>query len=330
MLLNRLLLVGALVGSVGCTSVHVVQRDGCWVKRTEKTLGGSTEELGFCQKPAMAWAEDPLSRLAQECIAQADYRWQARALAAWTRSEPLPPMEDTGAIAKNCIQGASTALGAEAENASLKMRLADVTKDREALRRNAEAEQVFLHQNNEKMVEALGEAAKKPAPSAVATSTSTGTAKSEPMQAAPVAQVAAPQPLVFGFNNTPASPVVVMSNNGATTSPTPLQAVAPQSLQATPGAATKALAPSAPSAMAPAATPAAPPPGTPVKASAPRPGLVPHKAAARTPSKTVAAAPNCPTAPSKVDSLLPALDKPAPVEAAKATANNAPTSPAAP
>ena len=327
MLLNRLL-VGALVGSVGCTSVQVVQRDGCWVKRTEKTLGGSTEELGFCSKPAMAWAEDPLSRLAQECIAQADFRWQNRAVAAWSRNEPLPPMEDTGAVAKNCIAGASAALGAEAENASLKMRLADVTKDREALRRTAEAEQVFLHQNSEKMVEALGEAAKKPAPSAVATSTSTGTAKSEPQ--APVAQVAAPQPLVFGFNNTPASPVVVMSNNGATSTPAPLAPAGAMTVGAAPGA----KVPSTAGASSPATTAAptlAPAQGTPVKASAPRPGLVPHKAAARTPAKTLAQnAPKCPL-PTKAEALLPTVDKAAvvasPVEAKPATANNAPAVP---
>ncbi len=54
----------------------------------------------------------------------------------------------------------------------------------------------FLHQSSDKMVTALGEAAKRPAPNATATATSTGTAKSDtPAQAAPgVTVMAAPAP----------------------------------------------------------------------------------------------------------------------------------------
>ena len=43
---------------LACTSVKMVQREGCWVKQTERTLGGTTEELGFCSKQRPEWAED--------------------------------------------------------------------------------------------------------------------------------------------------------------------------------------------------------------------------------------------------------------------------------
>ncbi|HYS09664.1 MAG TPA: hypothetical protein VEP66_13015 [Myxococcales bacterium] len=162
-----------------CTSVKMVQREGCWVKQTERTLGGTTEELGFCTKARPEWAEDRLARLVQECMAQADYRWENRALAAWTRGEPIPPQDSDDQIAKTCMSQASTALGLEAQNDALKSRLSDVSQDREALRTNAEKDRVFLEQSSDKMITALGEAAKKPPPSAVATATSTGTAKTE-------------------------------------------------------------------------------------------------------------------------------------------------------
>ncbi|HWT86590.1 MAG TPA: hypothetical protein VN177_12500, partial [Myxococcales bacterium] len=91
--------VGLCSALLACTSVKMVQREGCWVKQTERTLGGSTEELGFCAKARPQWAEDRLARLVQECMAQADYRWENRALAAWTRNEPIPPPDSDEQIA---------------------------------------------------------------------------------------------------------------------------------------------------------------------------------------------------------------------------------------
>ncbi len=171
-----LLLAGALSA---CTSVKMVQRDGCWVKQTSRTLGGTTEEVGFCGKARPEWAEDRLARLVQECMAQADYRWENRALLAWTRGEPVPPPDTDEQIAKTCMGQAASALGLEAQNDALKSRLVDVSQDRQALRTAAEKDREFLEQSSDKMITALGEAAKKPPPSAVATATSTGTAKTE-------------------------------------------------------------------------------------------------------------------------------------------------------
>ncbi len=172
--------IAALAGALlACTSVKMVQREGCWVKQTERTLGGSTEELGFCTKARTEWAEDRLARLVQECIAQADFRWENRALAAWTRNEPIPPPDADEQIAKTCMTQASSALGLEVQNDALKSRLADVTRDREELQTVSEKNREFLEQSSDKMITALGEAAKKPPPSAVATATSTGTAKTQ-------------------------------------------------------------------------------------------------------------------------------------------------------
>src|SRR5437660_4239768 len=114
---------GALVA---CTSVKMVQREGCWVKQTERTFGGSREEMGFCTKAPPAWAEDRLSRLVQECMAQADYRWENRALSAWNHGQPIPPQENDQEIAKTCMSVASAALGMEAQNNALKSQVADL------------------------------------------------------------------------------------------------------------------------------------------------------------------------------------------------------------
>ena len=58
-----------------CTSVRMVQREGCWVKQTEKWPSRVSEELGFCSKPPPVWAQDRVARL--QHIVQAD---RARAI----------------------------------------------------------------------------------------------------------------------------------------------------------------------------------------------------------------------------------------------------------
>lgn len=177
---RRVLVAVAASGALmACTSVKMVQREGCWVKQTSRTLGGTSEELGFCTKPPPEWAQDRLARLVQECMAQADYRWENRALASWSRNEPIPPPESDESIAKTCMGQAAAALGLEAENGALKSRLADLNQDRDALRQVTDKDREYLQQSGDKMVTALGEAAKKPAPNATATATSTGTAKTE-------------------------------------------------------------------------------------------------------------------------------------------------------
>jgi hypothetical protein len=71
----------------------MTQRDGCWVKQTEKWPKVVTEELGPCARAETRWADDRMTRLVQECVAQADHRWQTRALEAWSRGQPLPDCE---------------------------------------------------------------------------------------------------------------------------------------------------------------------------------------------------------------------------------------------
>jgi hypothetical protein len=211
------------VGALACTSVKMVQREGCWVKQTERTLGGTTEELGFCSKARPQWAEDRLARLVQECMAQADYRWENRALAAWTRNEPIPPPDSDEQVSKTCMSQAASALGLEVQNDALKSRLADVSQDREKLRDVSEKDREFLEQSSDKMISALGEAAKKPAPSAVATATSTGTAKTESDQRS-AAPPAAPPPATVVLAAPPATTTVV---NAAPAAPKPAAAPCP-------------------------------------------------------------------------------------------------------
>lgn len=198
--LSRTVIAVTLLG-VSCTSVRVVQRDGCWVKKTEGALGGGSEELGFCSRPAQPPAEDRLTRLVQECLAQADHRWENQALAAWNHNRPIPPQADDDMLVKTCMSHVSTVLGLEAENASLKARLADLGQDRQALMTATDRDRQFLQSNSDKMVTALGDAAKKPAPAA----TATATVKSETEVKSP--QQAAPSTVV-GFAPAPA-PVIV-------------------------------------------------------------------------------------------------------------------------
>ena len=119
------------------------------------------------------------------------------------------------------MKQASAALGQEAENAALKSRLAELSQDRDSLKNLSEADREFLKQSSDKMVSALGDAAKRPPPSAVATATSTGTAKTEsdlrsseqpPVQTAPAT--------VVEVHGLPAQQVAVPMQTGAVQKPT--------------------------------------------------------------------------------------------------------------
>lgn len=177
----RVLGVAALAALVlgGCTSVKMVQRDGCWVRETKKTFHGTKEDLGPCSRAQPQWVEDRLTRLVQECIAQADYRWQVRALEAWNRREPLPAQDSQQTVIETCMNEAAG--GAVTQNETLRTRLAELTTDREALRTDAARNEDHLRTTNGKLAEFLGEAAKRPPPVATATAsaTSDGTATNE-------------------------------------------------------------------------------------------------------------------------------------------------------
>lgn len=171
------LLLTVLVG--GCTSVRMEQRDGCWVRKTEKFPKRVMEEIGPCSRPAPDWAEDRLTRLVQECVVQADYRWQNRALEAWNRKEPMPPQESEENILQACMTEASQTM--LTENEALKTRVGELVSDRDVLRADVAKDQEHLRSSHDRIADALGEAAKKPAPAAVATATSTsdGTATTQ-------------------------------------------------------------------------------------------------------------------------------------------------------
>lgn len=189
--------VAMAVAAGGCTSVRIVQREGCWVRLTERKLGGVQEEIGPCRRPEPKWVDDRLTRLVQECIAQADYRWQERALAAWNRREPLPEEPRRQALLRECMDEAST--GIVSENETLKRRLVELAGDRDALRALSDKDRDELRASAQRLAEYLGEAAKKPAGTAYATasSKSDGTAQTENgHQSDASAQQRAPVPVV--------------------------------------------------------------------------------------------------------------------------------------
>ncbi|XXF75388.1 hypothetical protein P2318_20215 [Myxococcaceae bacterium GXIMD 01537] len=163
----------------GCTSVKMVQRDGCWVKQTEKWPKRLTEEVGPCSRPAPEWSQDRLTRLVQECVAQSDYRWRNQAIAAWSRGETLPQREPEDNVLQSCMSEASRTV--VLENESLKTRLSEVSSDRETLREDVAIDRNHLRASHDRVTDALGEAAKKPPGAAVATATSTsdGTATTQ-------------------------------------------------------------------------------------------------------------------------------------------------------
>ncbi len=164
----------------GCTSVKMVQRDGCWVKRTEKIFGRVREEIGPCSRPQPKWAEDRLTRLVQECMAQADYRWQGRAVDAWSKGKAYPAQPPQDETLRSCLEEARANL--ITENETLKGRLDDLSADRSTLRHDTDQDRAALRSSHDRLIDYLGEAAKKPPPApayATATATSDGKAANE-------------------------------------------------------------------------------------------------------------------------------------------------------
>jgi hypothetical protein len=185
-----LVLAAALAG--GCTSVRMVQRDGCWIKQTEKKpFKRVREEIGPCVRAQPKWVEDQLTRLVQECVAQADWRWQARAVDAWSRGKAYPAQPAQEETLRTCMQEAR--VGLVSENEDLKRRLSEVASARDEARALADRERTLgdqertklqesldrnltrMHDSHEKLAEHLGEAATKPAAPAFATANATST-----------------------------------------------------------------------------------------------------------------------------------------------------------
>jgi hypothetical protein len=195
--MRRILGIGvallALAGA-GCTSVKMVQRDGCWVRRTEKSFGRVHEEVGPCDRGEPKWAQDRLTRLLQECMAQADWRWHARALEVWSRRLPYPtpqPREDE--LLRVCLDEARSGMVTEQDAAALKSRIGDLSGriselsgERDALRGDAARDHAkllerddrlaeWLGKSHDKMSDWLGQAAQKPPGNATASATSSST-----------------------------------------------------------------------------------------------------------------------------------------------------------
>ncbi|HET7752994.1 MAG TPA: hypothetical protein VFK85_03710 [Anaeromyxobacteraceae bacterium] len=294
----------------GCTSVKMVQRDGCWIRRTEKRgLGTVTEEVGPCARPNTAFVEnDSLTRMVQECIARADYRWQMRALAAWDRREPWPEQLSETSVLQQCMNDSARGVLGEAgalkeKNAALEQRLAEATKaqqqleqrsdeDRKELARRIDEERKDLIRRSDeernallalqgKLGDHLGEAAKKvqpvPAPApAVATATATSEGRSRSEQASD----SQGQPATLAFLAAPGTSVpaacVVEPQSTTTTADAPRKASKPIRQARAPRRATETR-------KAPAATsnlPACDPAKTPGQANAS--GVKPGEAGAAT------------------------------------------------
>ncbi|NMO14554.1 hypothetical protein HPC49_02240 [Pyxidicoccus fallax] len=192
----------------GCTASRMEQRNGCWVRQVRSFPSSVKEEIGPCARPTPVWSEDRLTRLVQECVMHADYRWQSSALVAWNRGDTLPEREPEEKVLTACMARAETVLNAE--KGAVEQRLSEVSQERDLLKANLEKEREAyqasidkvrakhdasleqaraqhdehmarardqMHESNGRLTEVLGEAAKKPAPAAIATATSSSTSE---------------------------------------------------------------------------------------------------------------------------------------------------------
>lgn len=189
--------VGALalgIALTGCTSVKMVQREECWVRRTEKWYGAVTEELGPCARAEPAWVQDRHTRLVQECVAQADHRWQTKALEAFSKGQPYPEQESQEKLLSLCMSEAARAY--IVENDELKARLSEAKSEREELKGALARNEEHLRNNNDRLSQYLGEAAQKPPGTATATATSTSDTKASTENSSKREETAtAPQPV---------------------------------------------------------------------------------------------------------------------------------------
>ncbi|WP_242342580.1 hypothetical protein [Anaeromyxobacter terrae] len=296
--LGAIVLVAAVSG---CTSVKVAQRDGCWVRSTHKIFGQVREEVGPCARTASPWSDDRLTRLVQECVAREDYRWQMRALAAWSRGEPMPADRETNVLAA-CTSDAARAGFAENEALKQKLdaandrlsgakeRLADVAGDRDSLRKRSELEHDRLYASHEQLAAALGEAAKKASPPATATATASSDGRAQ-LDSKERSESTSPQPAPVAFANAtpwaaPAPPTVLACAPSQPATATPAKRARAQK----PVVAAKAPECVPPATAAPAGQPtspvieagtavAAPAPGQVVKAAEDKPAVAPAQAA---------------------------------------------------
>lgn len=195
--------------AAGCTSVKMVQRDGCWVRRTEKPFGRVLEEVGPCARPQPQWSPDRLTRLVQECVAQADFRAQSRALEVFSRRFPYPtPQPQKEETLRACMEEVRSGMEAERDRTEMEKRLADLTGERDTLKEDAARDRAklfaevagerdvlrddaakdrarlqaqderlaeWLGKSHDKMTEWLGQAAQKPPGNATASATSNST-----------------------------------------------------------------------------------------------------------------------------------------------------------
>jgi hypothetical protein len=169
------------VGLAGCTSVKVAQRDGCWVRHSERWMGGSRDEIGPCAPATPDWSDDRLTRLAQECVTRADYRHYLAAIDAWNAGRPAPQRASDETVLKGCMEESTRLM--LTENEAMKKRVGELSADRDALRAEDDKARAHLYTSQEKLADYLGEAAKKAQAPAVATanatSDSTGTATTD-------------------------------------------------------------------------------------------------------------------------------------------------------
>jgi hypothetical protein len=155
--------------------VKVAKRDNCWVERKENFFRQVHEEVGPCSRPPPKWSDDRLTRLVQECVADADYRWSARAVEAWRKRRPEPAQPDHDEVLRACMDEARGAVAAESELSTLRARLAELSTERDALLADLARDRTKLQESHAQLAEWLGKAAQKPPGNAVATSSSTAT-----------------------------------------------------------------------------------------------------------------------------------------------------------
>ena len=279
----------------GCTGTRLVQRDGCWIRQTTKIFRHTEEELGPCARTTSPWSDDRLTRLMQECVSREDWRWQTRAVAAWNRGEPWPAQLSEQNVLSACMTDSTRAMMAENDALKKKLdgmneRVAEVSKDRDALRARSEEEQKQMLRrvdeerkqmvqrvdeerkrmldSHDKFAAYLGEAAKKSSQPATATATATSEGRARTESTGPDTK-----------------PVAVVSPPTVVTAPPPTVVTAPPATViagpvCAPVTTAAANSGARPKAAKKAAAPKPPPECPPTTAAVPAPAAGPTTAAA--------------------------------------------------
>ncbi len=120
----RWIVPAGLLVFTGCTTVSLSHLDRCTFRHTQ-TIGGSHDEVLFCDEDPPRWSSDRAVRLAQECLRIQYELRRDQLIAAGLTGKPIP-MPGSGPAFTECFPESLRVI--QSENEHLKGRLAELEK----------------------------------------------------------------------------------------------------------------------------------------------------------------------------------------------------------